>query len=165
MSGESLARGGINKMRKLPDWLFHRYSRFTRGKTLGARVLVIDSQNRVLLVRPTYVNGWTLPGGGVDHGETLRQAAIRELREEAAVLPLKELIFHGMFSNEKVFPGDHVACFVLRQFKQNLFKPNIEISAAEFFAIDALPFDVKPGSMRRINEVCYGAPISDHWGE
>ena len=150
-------------MRKLPDWLFQRYSRFTRGKTLGARVLVIDAQSRVLLVRPTYVNGWTLPGGGVDKGETLRQAAIRELKEEAAVLPLEDLIFHGMFSNEAVFPGDHVACFVLRKFKQDMFRPNIEISAAEFFAVDALPPDLKPGSLRRIQEVMHGAPISDHW--
>ncbi len=152
-------------MRKLPDWLFQRYSRFTRGKTLGARVLVIDTQSRVLLVRPTYVNGWTLPGGGVDKGETLRQAAIRELKEEAAVLPLDELFFHGMFSNEAVFPGDHVACFVLRKFKQEVFKPNFEISAAQFFAVDALPFDVKPGSVRRINEVVHGVPISDHWSD
>ena len=109
------------------------------------------------------MNGWTLPGGGVDKGETLRQAAIRELKEEAAVLPLGELAFHGMFSNETVFPGDHVACFVLRQFKQEVFKSNLEISAAEFFAFDALPVDVKPGSLRRINEVLHGAAISDHW--
>lgn len=151
-------------MRKLPDWLFQRYSRLTRGKTLGARVLVIDAESRVLLVRPTYVNGWTLPGGGVDKGETLRQAAIRELMEEAAVEPLEELAFHGMFSNETVFPGDHVACFVLRKFKQNPFKPNLEIGAAEFFDFRALPTDVKPGSLKRIHEVLQGAPVSDHWG-
>ena len=150
-------------MRKLPDWLFQRYSRLTRGKSLGARVVVIDAQDRVLLVRPTYVNGWTLPGGGVDKGETLRQAAIRELKEEAAVEPLEELAFHGMFSNEAVFPGDHVACFVLRKFKQEMFKPNFEISAAEFFAIGALPADVKPGSLQRIQEVIRGVDISDHW--
>ena len=150
-------------MRKLPDWLFQRYSRLTRGKTLGARVVVIDGNARVLLVRPTYINGWTLPGGGVDKGETLRQAAIRELKEEAAVVPLEELAFHGMFSNEKVFPGDHVACFLLRKFKQDVFRPNIEISAAEFFGVDALPLDVKPGSLRRIHEVMHGAAISDYW--
>ena len=150
-------------MRKLPDWLFQRYSRLTRGKTLGARVVVIDAQERVLLVRPTYVNGWTLPGGGVDKGETLRQAAIRELKEEAAVEPLEELAFHGMFSNEAVFPGDHVACFVLRKFKQEVFKPNLEIGAVKFFDFRSLPVDVKPGSLRRIKEVMHGAAISDHW--
>ncbi len=152
-------------MRKLPDWLFQRYSRLTRGKTLGARVLVIDGQARVLLVRPTYVNGWTLPGGGVDKGETLRQAAVRELMEEAAVRPLEDLALHGMFSNEVAFPGDHVACFVLRKFKQEVFKPNFEIGAAEFFSVDALPSDVKPGSLRRIHEVIYGKPISDQWSD
>ena len=150
-------------MRKLPDWLFQRYSRLTRGKTLGARVVVIDDQERVLLVRPTYVNGWTLPGGGVDKGETLREAAIRELKEEAAVEPLEELAFHGMFSNEAMFPGDHVACFVLRKFRQEVFKPNLEIGAVKFFDFRSLPVDVKPGSLRRIKEVMRGAAISDHW--
>ena len=150
-------------MRKLPDWLFQRYSRLTRGKTLGARVVVIDAQERVLLVRPTYVSGWVLPGGGVDKGETLRQAAIRELKEEAAVEPLEELAFHGMFSNEVVFPGDHVACFVLRKFRQKVFKPNLEIGAVEFFDFRSLPVDVTPGSLRRIKEVMQGAAVSDHW--
>ncbi len=161
----TFARGwrGHEPMIKMPDKLFQFYSRLTRGKTLGSRVVVIDAQSRILLVRPTYVNGWTLPGGGVDKGETLRQAAIRELKEEAAVEPLEELAFHGMFSNEAVFPGDHVACFVLRKFHQQEFKANFEISAVDFFALEQLPPDVKPGSLQRINEVLRGAAVSDHW--
>src|SRR5690606_17807520 len=47
----------------------------------SARVLVLDSLGRVLLLR--HANGeWFTPGGGVDDGEDLRQAAVRELREE-----------------------------------------------------------------------------------
>ena len=146
-----------------PTRLFQLYCRLTRGKTLGARVIVIDDKNRVLLVKPGYVDGWTLPGGGVDAGETLRQAAIRELHEEANVEPLEELQFHGIYSNDKIFPGDHVGCFVLRKFKQGTFKPNHEIREARFFALDELPHDTKPGSLARINEVMRGAAISDFW--
>jgi len=125
--------------------------------------VVLDEQNRVLLVRPGYVAGWTLPGGGVDRGETLSQAALRELREEAAVEALEPLQFHGMFSNDADFPGDHVACYVLRKFRQGNFVPNVEIREARFFNPDALPGDLKAGSRARIYEVLHGLPISEYW--
>ena len=51
--------------------LFFWWSRLTRAKTLGVRVLVQAEAGRVLLVRHTYLDGWYLPGGGVDGGETL----------------------------------------------------------------------------------------------
>ena len=53
----------------------------------GARVLLADSRDRVLLFRlrsrrrAGYV--WITPGGGVEVGENLAQAAVRELHEEA----------------------------------------------------------------------------------
>ncbi len=143
--------------------LFQIYARLSRGKTLGARIVVIDDSDRVLLVRPGYVDGWTLPGGGVDKGETLREAAIRELREEAAIEPLEPLQFHGIYSNETDFPGDHVACYVLRKFHQHEFKPGYEIREAKFFARGAFPAGLRAGSRARIAEVMEQAPISDHW--
>ena len=49
-----------------------------------ARVVVIDSQDRVLLLdtQLAYTRVWMTPGGGVKAGETLEQAAERELWEE-----------------------------------------------------------------------------------
>ena len=47
----------------------------------SARVLLLDSAGRVLLLG--YESGeWFTPGGGLDRGEDLRRAAVRELREE-----------------------------------------------------------------------------------
>jgi ADP-ribose pyrophosphatase YjhB (NUDIX family) len=52
----------------------------------AARVVVRDPDGRVLLLRyddpPPMGVHWATPGGGVDPGETPREAAARELREE-----------------------------------------------------------------------------------
>ncbi len=149
---------------KFPMFMFRIYSRLVRGKTLGARTAVFDAEGRVLLIKMSYVKGWQLPGGGVDAGETLRQAAIRELREEAEIEPLEPLTLHGIFSNDPKFRGDHVAVYVCRKYKQGAFKPGVEIVAAQFFAVDALPEDVNVGARLRIAEIVSGGKrVSDHW--
>ena len=92
--------------------VLHAYWRFARGLTLGARALVVDDQRRVFLVQHSYVRGWHLPGGGVEPGETLLDALIRELREEANIEPTAPPRLHGIFFNERVSRRDHVAVFV-----------------------------------------------------
>lgn len=55
---------------------------------LAASVAVFRDDGRVLIARRArapMAGRWSLPGGGVEPGETLEQAALRELREEVAV--------------------------------------------------------------------------------
>jgi 8-oxo-dGTP pyrophosphatase MutT (NUDIX family) len=58
---------------------------------LGARVLVLDQHDRVLLIHARDPDEpasewWELPGGGIDPGETPQAAASRELAEETGIL-------------------------------------------------------------------------------
>jgi ADP-ribose pyrophosphatase YjhB (NUDIX family) len=49
---------------------------------LAAGALYSDQDDRVLLVKPGYKDGWEIPGGYVEPGESPRQACLREINEE-----------------------------------------------------------------------------------
>jgi ADP-ribose pyrophosphatase YjhB (NUDIX family) len=54
----------------------------------AARVLLIDEQDRVLLLRGD-LDVWIAPGGALEPGETAEQAALRELREDTGIASAK----------------------------------------------------------------------------
>jgi 8-oxo-dGTP pyrophosphatase MutT (NUDIX family) len=144
--------------------LMHLYWRFSRGATLGARAMVIDASGRVFLIKHSYVDGWHLPGGGVETGETLLTALARELAEEGNILMTALPVLHGMFFNSRVSRRDHVALFIVREFRQDgMPRPNHEIVEHGFFAPDALPADTGRATRARIAEVFDGAPVGELW--
>lgn len=52
----------------------------------SAGALIFDRSGRLLIVKPTYKSGWTIPGGVMEaDGETPWQACQREVREECAI--------------------------------------------------------------------------------
>lgn len=141
----------------------HFYWRFARGATLGARGMVIDEAGRVFLVKHSYVDGWHFPGGGVETGETMLSALTRELAEEGDIYITAPPALHGIFFNGKISRRDHVAVYIVRDFRQGTPTPNHEIVAHGFFALDALPEDVSPGTCARLAEVFGGVAVSELW--
>ena len=52
----------------------------------SAGALVFDRRGRLLILKPTYKSGWTIPGGVMEaDGETPWQACQREVREECGL--------------------------------------------------------------------------------
>jgi len=144
--------------------VLHLYWRFSRGATLGVRAMVIDGTGRIFLVRHSYVDGWHLPGGGVETGETLLEALSRELAEEGNIRITTAPDLYGIYFNRRASRRDHVALFIVRDFRQDGNpKPNHEIVAHGFFAPDALPEDASRGTRARVAEVIGGAAISELW--
>jgi ADP-ribose pyrophosphatase YjhB (NUDIX family) len=142
----------------------HLYWRLSRGLTLGVRGVVIDGQDRVFLVKHTYVSGWHLPGGGVEPGETVFDALARELKEEGNIEVVGTPIQFAVYFHPTVSKRDHVVLFVVRDFGQPASPvPDNEIMAHGFFPRDALPPDTTRATRARIAEVMTGATVSKRW--
>ncbi|WP_298812618.1 NUDIX domain-containing protein [uncultured Roseibium sp.] len=122
--------------------------------TLGVRVLVLDAKERILLVRHSYLEGWYLPGGGVDRGETMVEAACREVLEEAGISTSGEPVLMNVYLNEEATGRDHVGLFLVSEWTEaeNFLSPNAEIVEAAFFAPRNLPAGVTSATVRRIEE-------------
>jgi len=152
-------------VKSIVRFLLHRYWRLSRGLTMGVRGIVLDEAGRVLLVRHTYTRGWHLPGGGVEPGETAREALARELLEEAAVRVTAAPSLHGVFFNRRVAKRDHVLVYIVRAYEVIGPKaPDREIAEARLFPADALPPEATGPTRRRIGEVL-GRPevLPDIW--
>lgn len=138
------------------------YFRLTRGQTLGVRGVVRDESGRFLLVRHTYVQGWMLPGGGVDHGESMEDAVVRELREETGVIAGARPRLISVHTNFKHFKGDHVAVYAVDDWgREETSSP--EIAEVGFFSADDLPEGITVATKNRIAEIVGDGCTDPHW--
>jgi 8-oxo-dGTP diphosphatase len=52
----------------------------------SAGALIYDSRGRLLILKPTYKKGWTIPGGQIDPGESPWETCRRETEEECGLV-------------------------------------------------------------------------------
>lgn len=52
---------------------------------VAAHAVILDRRGRLIAVNPSYKDGWDLPGGMADDGETPQEAATREIAEEIGI--------------------------------------------------------------------------------
>lgn len=133
--------------------------------TLGVRIAAFDRMGRIFLVRHSYVPGFYLPGGGVELGETCREAVMREAQEEGGLVFERLPELYNIYRNDGTARRDHVALFIARNvsLRDKTFSPAGEIIEAGFFPLDALPKDATAATVARIREIGDGPARSDDW--
>jgi ADP-ribose pyrophosphatase YjhB (NUDIX family) len=119
---------------------------------------VIFEGERVLLQRRDDNGRWGLPGGGVEPGESVRDAIVREVREETG-LEIEPLRLIGVYSdpaNHQIvaYPDGNVIHYVSAVFecavRGGTLACGTESLELGLFAPEALPADTLPISRIRI---------------
>jgi ADP-ribose pyrophosphatase YjhB (NUDIX family) len=108
------------------------------GPRLTVDVIIRMGEEIVLIRRRNPPHGWALPGGFVDCGETVEQAAVREMREETK-LELAELRQFRVYSDPVRDPRHHTVTVVFTA--RGVGMPQAADDAREIglFRLNALP--------------------------
>ena len=64
---------------------------------VSAATIVLNDKREILLIKGP-LRGWEMPGGQVEEGESLKEAAIRETKEETG-MDVEIIKFCGIFQN------------------------------------------------------------------
>ncbi|MCU9614985.1 NUDIX domain-containing protein [Caldibacillus lycopersici] len=102
----------------------------------GAHAIILNAEGQVLLLKRTYGNkGWSTPGGGIEPGETIHDALIRECIEELGV-EVKDPILTGVYYHSNV--QSQVAMFRCFLPKGKEIKLSEEHSEYKWFPLEQL---------------------------
>ncbi|MGQ9654264.1 MAG: NUDIX domain-containing protein [Thermodesulfobacteriota bacterium] len=100
-----------------------------------------DGEGIVLVRRRDFPVGWALPGGFVDYGESLEEAAVREAMEETG-LKVSELRQFHAYSDPCRDPRQHNISIVFLARADGGPKAGDDASDCRVFCLDALPRDM-----------------------
>ena len=124
-----------------------------------AGVIIINGTNEILLQHRSDNDCWGIPGGALEPGERLEDAARREIFEETG-LTVDELTFFGVYSGKEfhyTYPnGDEVYLvdniFVATGFTGEMRVDGDETKGVGFFNPDSLPSNIHPPNTQILME-------------
>ncbi len=115
---------------------------------LAVNVAVIY-EGKILLTQRDDFETWILPSGGVEDGESLAQAAIRETKEETGLdVELTALV--GVYSRISNMPTVHAVLFTAKPVGGEIKCQAGETIAVEWFDFNEIPSPLSAGQKTRI---------------
>jgi 8-oxo-dGTP pyrophosphatase MutT (NUDIX family) len=125
------------------------------NRRLGAAALVLNDEGHVLLVKHSYGPlNWELPGGAAEHGESIVDTAVREVREETGFRVIAQEttgVYYDPASDMLHF------VFLCRLIGERTeFESDGEISECAYWPSAALPRPISDFTVQRINDALSG---------
>ena len=126
---------------------------------VGACVLLLDQDNRILLQLRKDNRCWGLPGGSMEPGESLEEVAKRELQEETG-LNAMDLSMFNVYSGKDFYykypHGDEVynvvTAYICKNYHGQLNREEDEVVDLQFFSFDELPEEISRPDLPIIND-------------
>jgi 8-oxo-dGTP pyrophosphatase MutT (NUDIX family) len=107
----------------------------------GAKIVLVNDED-ILMVRHSYGQPyWTFPGGGVKRGEEPAKTVLREVWEEVG-LRLEKAIFLRKVKNNYEYKDDTIWVYYGSTKDRNVKIDNFEIVEAKWFNLNSLPKDL-----------------------
>lgn len=129
---------------------------------IGVDAAVFDEDDRILLIQRADNQRWAMPGGLAEIGQTLPEAVLRELWEEAGLRGTVKRVM-GIFDGKKwgTQARVHLVHVVFQVECRGLSpSPGTEALQARFFSADDLPTDMNAGHDRRV-PCCFALRAGD----
>ncbi|MCM3633637.1 MULTISPECIES: NUDIX hydrolase [Paenibacillus] len=121
------------------------------GKLMGAAAVILDQEDRVLLVKHSYgKNNWDLPGGKSEINESAQETAKREALEEIGLeVTVGQLT--GIYYDAEY--DMHHFVFTAATRENDMPKPSSpEILECGYFSVEDLPKPISDFTVRRIHD-------------
>ncbi|WP_304583568.1 NUDIX hydrolase N-terminal domain-containing protein [Acutalibacter muris] len=125
----------------------------------------VFKEDRILLVRESD-GRWSLPGGWVDAGLSVKENAEKEVLEEAGLTVAARRIIAVQDRDKHNLPVyAYKVCkvFVECEYLSGEFAPNLETIASGYFGMDELPELATEKNNEEQVRMCFGARGAERW--
>ena len=114
---------------------------YKNPKPTADAIIAMGEQGVVLVRRREFPFGWAIPGGFVEYGESVEEAAQREAREETG-LDIRLLGLLGVYSAPGRDPRGHTVATVFYATASGTPRPGDDAAEAAVFPLHRLPSDL-----------------------
>jgi 8-oxo-dGTP pyrophosphatase MutT (NUDIX family) len=128
-----------------------------RTPFVGGDAAVIDDAGRILLIRRSDDGRWAMPGGALEVNETPAEGVLREVLEETG-LPCQAVALVGVFDSRLCGVASRHHLYIITFLCRPVDGAGVgapshanEVLDIRWFAQDALPGDMHPGTASRMS--------------